>query len=109
MNLDYAIKKYESKLAYYELLPNSYPSVAADVRQLIEWLKDYKRLLEEEKNWRKSIEAEIVKKDEEIKALKAELDKPITWGDFTRSVCFSGLLDINQAVADWEKRRAKRG
>lgn len=74
MNLDAKIEEYESKLAYYELLPKSCPSVAADVRQLIEWLKDYKRLLEAEKNWRESLEDEIAKKDKQIRSLKAELD-----------------------------------
>lgn len=79
MDLDATIEKYESKLAYYKLSSDPNPSTAekiimADVRQLIEWLKDYKRLLEAEKNWRKSLEDEIAKKDKAIRSMKAQLD-----------------------------------
>lgn len=74
MDLDVTIEKYESSLTDYERLPDSNLSTAADVRQLIEWLKDYKRLLEAEKNWRKSLEDEIAKKDKAIRSLKAQLD-----------------------------------
>ena len=74
MNLNATIEKYESTLAGYEMLPDSNPSIAADVRQLIEWLKDYKRLLEAEKNWRKCLEDEIANKDKAIRSLKAQLD-----------------------------------
>lgn len=42
---------------------------------------------EEEENWKKRIEDEIAKKDEEIKSLKAELNKPITFGALARQVC----------------------
>lgn len=108
MDLNATIERYESLLAYYDTLPESNASTAAAVSQLIKWLKDYKRLLEAEKNWRKSLEAEIVKKDEEIKTLKAELDKPITFGAFARQICLSGDPEVNQAVADWEKRSARR-
>ena len=57
MDLDATIEKYESSLTYYKLLPDSYSSTAADVKQLIEWLKDYKRLLEAEKKWNKYLRA----------------------------------------------------
>lgn len=108
MNLNTTIERYELLLVYYDTLPESNASTAAAVSQLIKWLKDYKRLLEAEKNWRKSLEAEIVKKDEEIKALKAELNKPITFGALPRQICLSGDPEVNQFVADWEKRRSRR-
>lgn len=72
MNLDYAIEKYESTLAYCKLSHDSNEPFnlrkIEEYKQLIDWLKDYKRLLEAEKNWRKSLEAEIAKKDEELEA-----------------------------------------
>ncbi len=74
MNLDVTIERYESLLAYYDTLSESNASTAAAVSQLIKWLKDYKRLLEAEKNWRKSLEDEIAKTDEKIRSLKAELN-----------------------------------
>lgn len=87
MNLDYAIEKYESELAYCEMNPSTNVKHSAEIRQLIEWLKDYKRLLEAEKNWRKSLEDEIANKDEKIRSLKAELDKPITFAALARQIC----------------------
>lgn len=59
MNLNTTIEKYESSLTAYEKLPNPNPSTAADVRQLIEWLKDYKRLLEKEHSESKSNTSEL--------------------------------------------------
>lgn len=60
MTINYAIEKYESLLAHYELMsehemdPYTAVSYSAEIRQLIEWLKDYKRLLKEEGKWKDS-------------------------------------------------------
>lgn len=54
MDLDATIQRYELTLAHYETLPGSNASTAAYVSQLIKWLKDYRRLLDEKGKWKDS-------------------------------------------------------
>lgn len=96
MTLDETIKTFEKAADEQEKLCKSNDSFnfsqpkwkecLNEYRQITEWLKDYKRLLDAEKNWRTFLESEIAAKEERINSLKAELSKPLSLCEFTKYI-----------------------